>query len=49
MLDASLEHHIISFAHYHVHVAGIVIDQRLAQRRAIGHGRLGGLSVLRRQ
>jgi hypothetical protein len=46
MLDAAFECPIVSFAHYHVHVAGIVVDQRLAQRRAIGDGRLVGLSFL---
>jgi hypothetical protein len=30
MPDASLERPIIRFAHYHVHAAGIVVDQRLA-------------------
>ena len=43
MLDASLERSIVRFAHYHVHMAGIVVDQRLSQRRAIGGGRLVGL------
>jgi hypothetical protein len=44
MLDASLERPKIFFAHYHVHVAGIVIDQCPAQRRAIGDGGLVGLA-----
>ena len=40
MLDASLERPKIFFANYHVHVAGIVIDQCSAQRRAIGDMKL---------
>ena len=35
MLDASLERHIISFAHYHVHVAGIVIEKMVTTERAV--------------
>ena len=40
---------IFCFAHYHVHVAGIVIDQHLPQRREIGDGGRVGLPCLRRQ
>ena len=39
MLDASFERRIIRCAHDHVDIAWIVVDQRLAQRRAIGDRR----------
>ena len=49
MLDASLECPIIHFTHHHVHVAGVLVDQRLPQGREIRDGRCVSLPVLRRQ
>lgn len=43
MLDAAFECQIVRFAHYDVDVAGIVVDQRLAQRRAIGLSEVMGM------
>ena len=42
MIDASLECLVVCFAHHHDHVADIVIDERLAQRRAVCDGGLIG-------
>ena len=48
MLDPALECAIIGFQDDDVHMAGVVIDQRLPQWRAIGGGQLGGLRFLDR-
>jgi hypothetical protein len=48
MFDASLERSVVCFTDNDVDIAGVVIDQGLPQRRAIGGGRLVGLYFLDR-
>jgi hypothetical protein len=45
MSDASLERPVVCFAHDDVDVAGVVVDQRLAQRDAICRLRENGAPV----
>jgi hypothetical protein len=46
MLDPPLDRLVVRFAHDDVDVPGVVVDQRLAQGRAIGNRRVIGFTLL---
>ena len=49
MLEASPERLVITFAHNDIHVAAVLVDQRLPQRREIRDGGRVSLPFLRWQ
>ena len=48
MLDTPLERLVVRFAHDDIHVAGVVVDQRLAHWRAVSRRRVVGLAFFLR-